>query len=473
MINAVEMANDPTGRDEPVPNPFSLDVLRTNGDLTIPDLSLGLADMPKMSGETHLQLSNKWISRLPKVSRKLLESPFANTVLDELPEALARATDEAMSTILFGKPDHVRCRLDSIVECDLMTRSSELAKTGSLAFQIVLEQGQSWASAVMPGGFVRQIINRILGSADHESSNRPSPIETAIAEFLAARVLAHINDRLGGDFFSVGEVTLAPKDLFTKHEAGAQACIEMQFLSGEVSRSFQILATKDFLSELGNAAFITDASTDKRSTLTILGSSISVPLRTQIGFTRLSASTISFLEPGDVVIIDESQLDWNNGSPRGQLQVLAGDGANFAVTGDLDTSTRGLRLTVNDISSWEAVAENYAARLTMEENQSDQIQHQQENESDVNIPVENGSQIPDQMSESLEKLQVRLRVELAGNRVSLRELNSLRVGQVIDLDRGLTDSVNLITDGSDELIAAGELVDIDGRLGVRLTKVFL
>ena len=76
-------------------------------------------------------------------------------------------------------------------------------------------------------------------------------------------------------------------------------------------------------------------------------------------------------------------------------------------------------------------------------------------------------------SPSLENVQVALRVEIAGNKISLRELQNLRAGQIIALGCSPTDAVRLVTDNNEEPVATGELVEIEGQLGVRLTKVFI
>ncbi len=67
-------------------------------------------------------------------------------------------------------------------------------------------------------------------------------------------------------------------------------------------------------------------------------------------------------------------------------------------------------------------------------------------------------------------LLLTLHVELAARRIRLDELAQLRPGQVVDLGCNATDPIDLVTE--DRRIARGELVDIEGRLGVRITQVF-
>ena len=53
--------------------------------------------------------------------------------------------------------------------------------------------------------------------------------------------------------------------------------------------------------------------------------------------------------------------------------------------------------------------------------------------------------------------------------ISMKELINLKLGGVIDLARPVGEMVDLVASG--KLIAKGELVDVDGKLGVRVVKM--
>ena len=69
----------------------------------------------------------------------------------------------------------------------------------------------------------------------------------------------------------------------------------------------------------------------------------------------------------------------------------------------------------------------------------------------------------------LDGLLLTVRVEMAGLRMRIDELARLRTGQILELACRATDPVDLVVDGRS--IARGELVDIEGRLGVRIAQV--
>jgi flagellar motor switch/type III secretory pathway protein FliN len=457
---------------EPAADPFSSDLFGSDAKSNAAERIVDVGDPQKPAVKPELKRTPSWMDGLPKISRKMLESSGDEKLPDQLPDVLVKAIEDALSEVVFAESGRVRCRLEAIAQCDLFAEASGLAKGGDLAVRIVFEPVQSYASAIVGSGFVHRIIDKIFGPSGQETSNRISPIEMAIAEFLAVRVVAHINDRLGNEFFSFAEASLAPAEIFNEHEAGVKACIEVQ--TEDHSQVFQVLISRGFLSGLKKTS-VFDSEADERRAAKLFRTMRSVPLRAQIGSTQLDAATLSFLEPGDIVIIEESQISWNDGSPQGELRLLAGSGNNFVLTGDLKTANAGLggiSVLLKDISSREAVNDSQAARFFMEDKQPDEVawdEGSHANGAEESVEPQETNEI----SASLENLQLRLRVELAGKKISLREINSLRVGQVIDLERGPTDSVDLVTDGSDQAVAVGELVDIDGRLGVRLTKVFV
>jgi type III secretion system YscQ/HrcQ family protein len=69
----------------------------------------------------------------------------------------------------------------------------------------------------------------------------------------------------------------------------------------------------------------------------------------------------------------------------------------------------------------------------------------------------------------LDGLLLTVHVELAGRRMRMDELAQLRAGQILELGCRATDPVDLVVEGRS--IARGELVDIEGRLGVRIAQV--
>ena len=58
---------------------------------------------------------------------------------------------------------------------------------------------------------------------------------------------------------------------------------------------------------------------------------------------------------------------------------------------------------------------------------------------------------------------------MAKKTISMKELVELRMGSVLELNRPASEQIDLVANG--KLIAKGELVEIDGKLGVRILKL--
>jgi type III secretion system YscQ/HrcQ family protein len=88
-------------------------------------------------------------------------------------------------------------------------------------------------------------------------------------------------------------------------------------------------------------------------------------------------------------------------------------------------------------------------------------------------PAEKRSSAAEELAESLVQIApdvpVPLVVVMGKKTVTLEELLTLRIGEVIELGRPPSETVDVVVSG--RLIARGELVDIDGQLGVRILKM--
>jgi len=68
-----------------------------------------------------------------------------------------------------------------------------------------------------------------------------------------------------------------------------------------------------------------------------------------------------------------------------------------------------------------------------------------------------------------EDMPVKLVAVLGKKNILLKDLLRLKVGHSIDLERAPNEFVDLMANG--KLVARGELVEIDGKLGVRIIKM--
>lgn len=71
---------------------------------------------------------------------------------------------------------------------------------------------------------------------------------------------------------------------------------------------------------------------------------------------------------------------------------------------------------------------------------------------------------------ALYDIPIELVIELGRSSLTLRELAEVEEAQIIELDRLVTEPLQVYTSG--RLIGEGEVVVEDGRVGLRLTRLF-
>lgn len=83
------------------------------------------------------------------------------------------------------------------------------------------------------------------------------------------------------------------------------------------------------------------------------------------------------------------------------------------------------------------------------------------------VPVESGAALD--AFEFAPDVPVHIVAVLAKKTISLKDLFELRLGSVLDLARPPSEYVDLVANG--KLIGRGELVELDGKLGVRIINL--
>jgi type III secretion system YscQ/HrcQ family protein len=167
-----------------------------------------------------------------------------------------------------------------------------------------------------------------------------------------------------------------------------------------------------------------------------------------VGQTDLTHADLELLESGDVMIVEQPALMWHEGRIRGSLRLRVGDGDESLILGDAaGDAASTIKVVVGSVTIGES--REVDERLIMQE----------DIEGEDAPTLDNG----------IDDLMLTVRVELATRRLRLGELARLRANQVLDLGCVPTDPVDLVVDG--RRVARGELVDIEGRLGVRIKQV--
>ena len=155
-------------------------------------------------------------------------------------------------------------------------------------------------------------------------------------------------------------------------------------------------------------------------------------LRVEIGTTVLSADELAALMPGDTVLMQHSWVNQN-----GELW-LGWDRIGFKASMDDLNPTQ---LTVTQAMDSRGLL----------------------------MPTPADTPNTSQQPVSLDSVPVRLSFDLGERSLSLGELKALQVGQSFDLVQPLSGAVQLRVNGA--LIGSGDLVEIDGQIGVTITAL--
>ena len=190
-----------------------------------------------------------------------------------------------------------------------------------------------------------------------------------------------------------------------------------------------------------------------------------------IGTAALSLSEIELLEKGDVVICASLVEDvWN--SDFDGLKSTMRIGA-YESEVEFKSSAPGFRFRV--VSAPEFVGtEN--GRLSVRNGFGEDMSNEDFEGIGLDSLVEREGAKPETESEAgvdLDSVMVDLHVRFAGRRISLSELGALQNGQVLDIGCKPDDPVEIVAENSGRPVASGQLVKVDGQLGVRVTRVFV
>lgn len=433
--------------------------------------------------------TKRWFERIPRLSRdEVLFSERLEKLPDNLTKAAAHKIAEIAARYTFQAPKTVRCQMLSVTEVDLPKTLKQLEKSPQTFLTIGCQPENHTALIAFDTGFASSMIDLIL-SGKNENVNVPrnlSPIENTIIEFLAGNVLTGINDFVGQNIFCLQTGGNENETLFEENERGAEAVFRLDF--AEFGGIITLLASRDFLASIDrthNPLLIKKSGKEKFSTYEKIAPRLD--LRVQIGATSLDADSLSYLEPNDIVLIEESFANFQNSVLSGNGTLSLGVGENFSLNGqflpnDILELDGKLNFKLDEIKSSVVRRKINFKKLNMEEKEIEQSETAEETQEENQLSEENFDNPANEESNeiemeenlsALENVLVNLRVEISGDKISLREVQKLRTGQIINLGCRPTDPVRLVTDTSDQPIAVGELVDIEGQLGVRLTRIFI
>jgi flagellar motor switch protein FliM len=205
-------------------------------------------------------------------------------------------------------------------------------------------------------------------------------------------------------------------------------------------------------------------------------------LRAEIGQAEISSADLAELRDRDVLLVDQLTARPDKGE-GGTAQLRVGVGRVGCANAEVLLEGGRLKAKITGFSYGEQPKEgrepdegvaSEAAANPNAKGGGDEVDGPVEESTNPSLTpiggrnVDEGAQ-KNEGAELLNDIPLQISVELARVPVTAEEVVSLRVGQVIDLNRVPGEPVELSVNG--KVVARGELVEVEGHLGVRVLSL--
>ena len=306
-------------------------------------------------------------------------------------------------------------------------------------------------------------IDRLLGGSGEGSQIlRPlTEIEEGVLSFLVLKVLQHFNSApVSGKQLALSLDRFANKlaDIQDLVDAGGSYhLVGARLVFGRVAGYARLLLPQGLITKVFASAPVAGPPTREElaymtKLLPSLGE-LTVTGRVEAATLDLKPDDIASLEVGDIIILENHQLTKSASGLEGVAFIRLGTGQNGGLQGRLVNDGEQSRIEILEITIQEQPPEGAMVR---------------EGEEAGDAAAAAGDNIGETHG-LLRDVPAPVVVELGRIKLSAAQVTRLKTGQIIRLPRGPNDPVDLVVNG--KLFARGELIEVDGELGVRLQQV--
>jgi type III secretion system YscQ/HrcQ family protein len=388
----------------------------TDNDIPLPQRSISRKHGRIVERESGFYIEDLESSSGTYVNRQRLEPAHARRLVsgDEVlifPYVLRVNPQE-----LWSRDDNVElsysCRFSPTAATEFVSRlGSDLCL---FQFRIHPEMGNGVIALARP--FLKTILSRLT----RDTISELAETDSALFEFVVVSILERANRELRFPF----QCLLVPSNRFAlQNEPGIalEASVRLSQAHGSI------------LLFLPDTCLLKLQSTVSNGLPSSVKTQVTWKVMVCIGFVDLPVSELEDLEPEDTLLY----------TPEVELVLPTAVGGH--------ASERGWRAVrdENDPNSFE-VKEFFERGPSMEES------------TDLQSEVETAGTV------ELADLPIRIHVVLSQVELSLKDLESLTDGSIIQLEEEHSGAVQLVSNG--KVLGAGELVEIDNRLGVQITR---
>lgn len=416
------------------------------------------------------QVNADWSRTLPRVSRSSLGP---DDIISRFPRFFSEVIKEAVGQTLSGYSSRVAFELRVVNRRDGVAGVPASDVTPGVWTTFRTQLDSSFCTLRISADFIISLIHQLLGGQEPiEIETRPlSRIEETVLKFLCCDVVRQINERINAPLLQFeGAATSAP-DWLRQHEPDTSLLDSAEFVPHLIFTSeVRVGSCRGYARSYLPYQFVSQVISGITAKSLVDGQPLGVALYPEgtcgllksivtdvnleivVGETEVTVQELRHLEAGDVVLISRPADFWSPLVKAGSAEVIVSDGESRIIRGSIAAADNGqLSLTAEDLFGHEQGGD-------FTNSEKDSMHHDG-----------NGKKIFGEDGEALAGLLFTLRVQMAARRARLEELSQLRVGQVLQLGRTANDPVDLLIDG--RRIAEGQLVEIEGSLGVRVTEI--
>ncbi len=429
-----------------------------------------------------------WVWRLPKADRPAVNwTNLIQNLPAEFSEHLSGQLAVSLANLVNAEENSLKIKFVENREALDEQTVEDVSETVNLwRVLISIEPAQANLIVEVEDFFAVWLIDNLLGETE---SVLPSPrnltnSEIAVLEYVFVNLIYELNAKINAPFFRLVSLNRKMPRLITNnisHYKNYKFISTWQAEFVNLKTLIKIYLAPDSFEALrrveSDAAMPLDSKTFRRLTNRVG----EARARLILGEAALTLAEAAGIETGDVILLESVELKIDKRTVSGRAEIFLGDGENFRLSGiikqtpfEMSFEPAARRAEV-DKSLVRRVKSNQELRLLisgidalpsanfLDKSMNEELVPLTEESVEEFALESNGRGVP------LENLSVKMRVELETRRLSLAEVGSLRVNQIIELGATAVDPVNLVI--NEKIIARGELVEVDERLGVRIIQI--
>ncbi len=326
----------------------------------------------------------------------------------------------------------------------------------------------------MPLAAVRSIVGAVVDVAPERlgASDLISTVEKGVLAFFAERIAAGVSERsqLLAPWMPITVLDVASENAPLDWGNGGKKdwyTVSGVLVVAELSLPFRLAVPWRALSNARKSGQISAGDQMGRRSRSdhwfrTLGS-YPVEFRGRLGAAALTLGDIERLEPTDILLFDTGNFQWDGQHLSGELPLAHSQDGLVRLQTQIEDDAETLRVRIESIVPGRH-AEESEAKIMNDTSQNTGPDPESTHPGDTAPGDTSGAG-----RQVAEETPVTVRVELGRIRLTLRELAQLSPGSVIEMGRDPSAPVSLVVE--DRVIGVGDLVKVDGELGVRIAEL--